>query len=250
MFRALEIAASGMAGQQFSMDTVANNLANASTTGFKSGTAEFQELVGQVDGGTYIGQGARIAGSNRDLSQGAVQTTGQPLDLAINGSGYFPLVDPSGKEVYSRAGSFHLDADGRVVHESGDLLAGNLTIPQGAQGLTIGTDGTVSATVPGNSQPVVLGKIGLVGFSNEEGLLAQGQSVFSATDNSGPALRQENSALPLGLGSIQQGALEGSNVNMIDQMVSMINTQRAYETGAKVIQAADEMLGYANNMRR
>ena len=250
MFRALEIAASGMAGQQFAMDTVANNLANANTTGFKSGSAQFEELVGQVDGGNYIGQGSRIAGSNRDASQGAIQTTGQPLDLAINGNGYFPLVDPSGKEVYSRAGAFHMDADGRVVHQSGFLLAGNLSIPQGASGLSIADDGTVSATVPGNSLPVALGKIDLVGFANEQGLEAQGQSVFATTDNSGPALRQENSALPLGLGSIQQGALEGSNVNMIDQMVSMINTQRAYETGAMVITAADEMLGYANNLRR
>jgi flagellar basal-body rod protein FlgG len=250
MFRALEIAASGMAGQQFAMDTVANNLANVSTPGFKSQSAQFEEMVTQDSVNGMVGQGSRVSGSESDLSQGAIQSTGQPLDLAIQGNGYFPLVDPSGKEVYTRSGSFHLDAEGRIVHSSGLLLGGGISVPQGTTTLQIGTDGTVAGTVPGNLVPVTLGKVEVVGFANPQGLLAQGQSIFTSTDSSGPALRQENSALPLGLGTVNQGSLEGSNVNMIDQMVSMISTQRAYETGAKVISAADEMLGYANGLRR
>jgi flagellar basal-body rod protein FlgG len=250
MFRALEIAASGMAGQQFAMDSVANNLANVNTPGFKAQSARFEELVTQEGPDGWVGQGARISGNAHDNSQGAVQVTGQPLDLAIQGNGYFPLMDGSGKEVYTRAGNFHLDAEGRIVHQSGDLLAGGVSVPQGTQGIMIAGDGTVTGTVPGNTLPVALGKVDLVGFANDQGLLGQGQGVFSSTDASGPALRQENSALPLGLGSIQQGSLEASNVNMIDQMVSLISTQRAYETGAKLITAADEMLGYANNLRR
>jgi len=251
MFKALEIAASGMASEQVAMNTVANNMANTNTVGFKSSQVRFEELLSsQESDGTLSATGVGVAGTQRDLSQGALTATGQTWDLAISGSGYFPVIDANGREAYTRAGSFHVDSEGHIVNPNGLALAAGITVPTGAQNVQVGQDGTVQALLPGNSQSVVLGKIDLVGFADEQGLTDRGNGLFDQNDASGPPLRQGAASNALQLGSIQQGALEGSNVNMVQEMVDMINTQRAYETGAKVITAADEMLGYANSLRR
>jgi flagellar basal-body rod protein FlgG len=254
MFRALEIAASGMAGEQTAMNTIANNMANANTPAFKDSQVRFEEML-SVEGasGTWDGQGVRVAANQRDTTQGALQATGQTWDMAINGAGYFPLMDPNGQQVYTRSGSFNVNAEGQLVNLSGNVLAGGISVPTGTTNVAIAADGTITGYPPSSSQsgqPVTLGKINLVTFANEQGLTDQGGGVFAATDASGPALTQEASAVPLGLGGIVQGSLESSNVNMVTEMVNLISTQRAYETGAKVITAADEMLGYVNGLVR
>jgi flagellar basal-body rod protein FlgG len=187
---------------------------------------------------------------DRDLVQGNIQNTGKTWDLALNGPGYFPLLDGAGKEVYTRAGNFRVDSEGRLVHKSGLLVAGGISVPNGTQNIHVAEDGTVTGNPPGSDRSVALGRIEVVGFADEGGLAARGQGVFDATDSSGPALRQSSSSGELGLGTIQQGALESSNVDKVQAMVDLINTQRAYETASKVITAADDMLGYANNLRR
>lgn len=251
MFRALQIAASGMSGLQTAMDSVAHNLSNVNTPGFKASEARFEEMVFQGPGGaSQTMAGARVAEVHKNFSQGDLQSTGRPLDLAIQGRGFFTLQDGEGGELYARSGSFHTDADGRLVHQSGLVMAGNVLIPDGVQEVVISAHGQVSGKVAGSPQAIFLGELGLTGFTNDQGLQAVGQGTFRATEASGLPLRQQDSAMDLGLGEFHQGALEASNVSMVEEMARLITTQRAYETGAKVLTAADEMLGYANNLRR
>ncbi len=251
MFRAMEIAASGMATEQTAMNTLADNLANVDTTGFKAGQVQFESLVDtQTPDGVELPEGVQVAASYDDQSQGVIQQTGNPLDLAVNGAGYFPLIGPNGTQLYTRAGSFTLNAQGQIVNPNGLVLAGGITVPMGEQNITVEADGTVLGTPPGSSTPVPLGQIQLAGFANPDGLNDEGQGVFAPTVASGPALTQSSASDNLGLGSIQQGALESSNVNMVQEMVDLISTQRAYESAAKVVATADTMLGYANGLVR
>ncbi|RMH40718.1 MAG: flagellar basal-body rod protein FlgG [Deltaproteobacteria bacterium] len=261
MIRALTTAATGMEAQQKRLDVTANNIANVSTPGFKKSRAEFQDLMYQTTqapgaatgqgtrapNGMQIGLGVRVAGTQRMHSQGSLRQTGNPLDLAIEGNGYFAVNLPSGEVAYTRDGAFKLDAEGRMVTTDGYPLASDVTVPPDAQTVSIGADGTVSATIPGESAPVELGKIELATFANPAGLEALGKNLFKETAASGAAITGapgEN-----GIGSLQQGALELSNVQVVEEMIDLITGQRAYEVTARVIRAGDEMLQQTANLR-
>ncbi len=253
MFRSLNVAATGMAAEETQLDTIANNLANANTAGYKSQTAQFEDLLYQnarVAGPnstgnvapteTQIGTGVRVVATTRSFAQGTLQQTGNPLDLAIQGDGFFTVMKPSGDMAYTRAGSFQLDSQRRITTSDGLPLEPPMTIPANATSITIASDGTVSAQMPGSTTATNVGQIQLTTFPNPNGLAAEGNNLFSATSSSG----QPVSGAPgsNGSGSLLQGSTEGSNVDVVDQMVAMIRTQRAYEINSKVISAADEML--------
>jgi flagellar basal-body rod protein FlgG len=253
MFRALNVAATGMAAQETNLDTLSDNLANANTTGFKREQAEFEDLLYQnvrVPGisstgaampvGVQLGSGSRVVSTARSFSEGTILQTGNQLDLAIEGQGFFGVQQPDGSVAYTRNGSLQLDAQGRLVTGSGLPIEPGITIPTNATSVTIGADGTVSVTQPGNTTPNQVGKITLSNFPNPAGLNALGHNLFVATASSGDAV----TATPGtdGLGTIMQNALEGSNVDVVTEMVNLIRTQRAYEVNSKVISAADEML--------
>ena len=258
MPQALYTAATGMQAQQLNIDNIANNLANASTVGFKRSRLEFQDLLYQnlrtpgaasnastaLPVGLQIGMGARAVSSERIFLQGDFRQTENPLDMVIEGSGFFQVRLSSGELAYTRAGSFHLDAQGQVVTASGEPLEPAITIPNNATSITVGADGTVSVTTPGQANAQNVGQIQLAGFSNPAGLEAVGRNLFKETAASG----QPTSGSPdsNGLGRINQGFIEGSNVNVVEELVTMISAQRAYETNSKVISAADRMLGTIN----
>ena len=257
MFNSLYISATGMEAQQMRMDTVANNLANVNTTGFRAASAHFEDLYSQSLGengegalGLQQGLGARTAGISRSQVTGNLQETGNTFDLAIAGEGYFELEDASGNNYYTRAGQFNLDAEGRLVHQSGNLISGNIQIPEGASQVVIQNDGTVNAWVPESALPIEAGVVDIVKFANPQALEAQGHSLFSASDAAGEAQRSSQQIYDNTFGTVRQGMLESSNVNMVSEMVKMLETQRAYQINSKVMTAADEMLGYANNLRR
>ncbi|MFK7988947.1 MAG: flagellar basal-body rod protein FlgG [Sandaracinaceae bacterium] len=252
--RALRSAASGMAAQQTHIDTIANNMANVGTTGFRRARAEFQDLVYQqvrtpggrtADGGTLptgvqIGQGARTVSTEMMHSQGAMSQTGNPLDIAIEGEGFFQVLRPGGEVGYTRAGNFKLDPEGRLVTVDGLSVEPAITVPQDATSVTISQDGTVSVTQPGSSQTMELGQLQLARFSNAGGLQALGRSMFAPTSASGqPLVVQPGQE---GAGTLSQGSLEGSNVEVVNEMIDLISSQRAYELNHRVIQASDEML--------
>jgi flagellar basal-body rod protein FlgG len=258
MPRALFTAATGMEVQQQNIDNIANNLANSSTVGFKRTRLEFQDMLYQnlrVAGaasnssttlpvGLQIGLGARAVSSERIFQQGDFQQTQNPLDMVVEGSGFFQVRQANGELAYTRAGSFHLDAQGQVVTASGEALEPAITIPSNATSITIGTDGTVSVTAPGQANAQNVGQIQLVSFANPAGLEAMGRNLFKETAASGqPTVGSPDSN---GLGRINQGFIEGSNVNVVEELVTMISAQRAYETNSKVISAADRMLGTIN----
>jgi len=262
MLLALHTAATGMAAQSRNVDVISNNLANVNTSGFKRGRANFQDLMyqqikapgaeasaagTQLPTGIQIGMGVRTAGVENLFTQGDFKQTGSPLDLAIQGSGFFQVQLPNGDTAYTRAGSFSVDGQGQVVTPSGDLLQPSITIPQDALSIMVGADGTVSVEQPGAVQTVV-GQIQTAGFQNPAGLKLLGNSLFQSTNASGEAIIGNPSEN--GLGSIGQSMLEMSNVNMVEEMVNLISAQRAYEMNSKAIQAADEMLQTANNVRR
>jgi flagellar basal-body rod protein FlgG len=253
MFRSLNVAATGMAAEETQLDTIANNLANANTAGYKSQTAQFEDLLYQnarvagpnQDGnvaptGTQIGTGVRVVATTRSFSQGTLQQTGNPLDIAIEGDGFFTVMRPTGEMAYTRAGSFQLDAQRRLTTSDGLPLEPPITVPADATSVTIAADGTVSAQQPGGHAATSVGQIQLTTFPNPNGLSADGHNLFSATSSSGEPITGAPAAD--GRGSLLQGSTEGSNVNVVDQMVAMIRTQRAYEINSKVISAADEML--------
>jgi len=262
MIRALWTAATGMAAQNMNLDVVANNLANVNTAGFKRARVQFQDLMYQqikqpgsaasntgtiLPTGIQVGMGVQTVGTETLFSSGNLKQTGAPLDLAIQGKGFFQILLANGETAYTRAGAFALDAQGQIVTMNGDVLQPGLVVPQDALSIQISRDGTVSVEQPGGVQTVI-GQIQLVDFVNPAGLKALGDGLFAATQASGePIVGTPNQN---GFGSIAQGMLEMSNVNIVEEMVNMIASQRAYEMNAKAIQAADEMLQAAAQNRR
>lgn len=262
MMRALWTAATGMVAKQIEIDVVAHNLANINTMGFKRARAEFQDLVSQVlrtpgapaDGGgtvpvgVEVGMGTRVVSIQRIYSQGDFQQTGNPLDLAIEGDGFFQITRPDGTLAYTRDGSFKLDGEGKIVNSDGLLLEPAITIPQGATKISISATGVVSVVLPGSSAPTEIGRIEMARFVNPAGLEPLGRNLFAATPASGdPVVAEPGSE---GMGTLAQGFLEASNVKVVEEMVRMIAAQRAYEAISKAISTSDEMLAMANNMRR
>jgi len=261
MIRSLYTAASGMLAQQLNLDNIANNLANASTTGFHSRRLQFQDLIYQntvapgaaatqqttLPAGLQVGLGARPASSEIIQTEGNFDNTGGPLDLAIQGGGFFQVTLPTGDLAYTRSGAFHLDQNGNVVDEQGDALTPNITIPSNALSVTVGTDGTVSVTLPAQTQAQQVGAIQLATFANPGGLNSIGQNLFQPTTASGDAILGTPGGSD-GVGSIQQGNLEESNVNVVTEFVNMIIAQRSYEANSRVIRAADEMFQTVNGL--
>jgi flagellar basal-body rod protein FlgG len=251
MMDALYSAATGMMAQQTSMDVVANNLANATTAGFKRDRMDLVDLAYQPfrlptgkDG--QVGLGAAPGALGKEHEQGALQNTGRALDVAIQGEGFLQVTRPDGSLAYTRAGNLQVDANGRLGTSGGDLLQPRITIPPDATEVTIAPNGTVSATVNGAVR--VLGQIRTASFANPSGLQAAGVSVFTASTNSGAPGR---GAPGTGnRGGLSQGVLEASNVNVGQEMISLIVTQRAFEASSKVVSASDEMMGMANGLRR
>ncbi len=261
MIRALFNAATGMKAQQTRIDVTSNNLANVNTTGFKRSRAEFEDLLYQtlrapgtesaqgavVPTGLQIGQGVRTVGTARDLANGEAITTNVPTDLMIRGSGYFPVVQPDGQLAYTRDGSFRLNADGQMVTVDGFPLEPGISIPNDTVELTIGDDGTVTVVRPNQTQGEVVGQIQLARFTNPGGLKAVGGNLFVPTAGSGEP--QMQNAGEEGTGQLTQGHLEGSNVSVVNEMVDLITSQRAYDMNSKVVQASDEMLQSAVRLR-
>ena len=263
MFRALYTAASGMAAQQMNLDNIANNLANSSTTGFRGRRLQFQDLVYQnvvapgsaataqttIPDGLQIGLGTRVASTEILQTQGDMVNTGNPLDAVIQGQGFFQVQMPSGEVAYTRDGSFHLDQNRTLVTANGNQLQPTISIPADALTISIGSDGTVSVTAPGQTQATQVGTIQLANFPNPGGLDSLGGNLFSATTSSGQAAVGTPGGAD-GLGTLQQGMLEQSNINVVDQFIQMIMTQRCYESNSKVVQAADQMFQDLNNLSR
>jgi flagellar basal-body rod protein FlgG len=261
MLRALSTAATGMEAQQTKLDVTANNIANASTNGFKRSRAEFVDLMYQVErpagattgkgtqapSGLEVGLGVRVATTRRELSQGQLRQTGNPLDVAIEGNGFFPVTLPDGETAYSRNGALQLDAEGRLVTGEGYTIGEDIAVPPEAQSITIGPDGTITATIPGDPQPVELGQIQLATFANAGGLEAMGKTLFRETAASGTAVL--GAPGEGGAGTLAQGSLEVSNVNVVEEMIDLITGQRAYEVNTRVVRAADEMLGQTAQLR-
>lgn len=263
MPRALWTAASGMAAQQFNVDLLANNIANINTVGFKKQRTDFQDLYydiqqqpgaragqqGRNPTGTQVGTGVNVAGTTRIFSEGSVEPTGRPTDMAIEGDGFFEVILPDGAtSAYTRAGDFHVDANGRLVTSDGYFLQPAITIPDGvAEGdISVASDGTV--TITQNQVETVVGQITLARFRNDAGLLASGRNLFQATEASGPAIT--GTAGSTGYGSIRGGMLEKANVEAVTELVNLIVAQRAYELNSKSINTADGMLRTANELIR
>ncbi len=262
MIRSLHTAATGIMAQQVNMDLIANNLANVNTNGFKESRADFQDLLyqtvrtagttqaqgAQVPTGIEIGLGTRLAATQRVFTQGDFQDTGKDLDMVIQGNGFFQVMLPSGELAYTRNGSFSLDGNGKLVTSDGYPVQPEITIPAGSSNVTLGSDGTVSVTTPGQTSPQQLGQIQLANFINPAGLESLGASLFQKQDSSGEPVT--GTPGQDGLGSVAQGMVEMSNVSVVEEMVNMILAQRAYETNSKIIQTSDDMLSIANNIRR
>ena len=260
--RALWTAASGMEAQQLTLDVIANNLANVQTAGFKRSRVDFQDLVyetlqapgaasaqGQeIPSGFQVGHGSRAVATQRLFIKGDLQQTGNTLDMAIEGDGFFQVTLPSGETGYSRAGTFKKNSTGQLVTSDGFSLQPQITIPQNAVNVVIGVDGIVSVTVAGQAQPQQVGTIELARFINPAGLQSEGRNIFLPSQASGSAIT--GTAGRDGLGTLIQGFVEGSNVNVVEEMVGLITSQRAYEINSKAIRTADEMMQTANNLIR
>lgn len=263
MIRALYSAASGMTAQQLNVDNIAHNIANANTAGFKSRRAQFQDLLYQnliqpgaaagqqstIPTGLQLGLGTRAASNEIIFSQGDFSQTNNPLDIVIQGQGFFQIRRAAGDLAYTKAGSFHLNKDGQVVTANGDLLEPPITIPQNALSITVATDGTVSYTQPGQTAGQQAGQIQLANFTNPSGLNSIGQNLFQPTDASGDPVIGAPGGQE-GLGTLLQGYLEQSNVSVVDEFVNLIVSQRAYEANSKVVKAADDMYQQVNNLRQ
>lgn len=262
MIRALLVAATGMDAQKFNIDIIANNLANVNTVGYKKGRGEFAELIYQdikspgtsssenstLPSGIQVGLGSKIVSVQKLFQQGEFVTTGNNLDLVIEGDGFFKLTMPDGSEAYTRAGSFRLDGEGRIVTGEGFLLNPEITIPSTSTSITIGSDGKVTVMEAGNTNPTEVGTIELVRFVNPGGLKPIGRNLYIQTAASGDPI--EGTPGTEGIGTILQGFVEMSNVNVVEEMVNMIISQRAYETCSKAIQATEEILQMTNNLKR
>ena len=260
MMRALYTAATGMMAQQTNMDVISNNLANVNTTGFKHSRANFQDLMSQemrpagatvADGvttptGLEIGLGVQPSSTETMFDQGTLQNTGNQFDVAIQGNGFLQVLLPSGSTGYTRDGSLNVDSQGRLVNASGYAVQPEITIPTDATAVSIGGDGTVQVTTAGSTTPQTVGQIQLATFSNPAGLENIGGNNFAPTAASGTAVT--GTAGQNGFGPLSQGMLEGSNVQIVQEMVNMITAQRAYETNSKAISTADQMLQTANQL--
>ncbi len=261
MIRALNSAASGMNAQQLNVDSIANNLANSGTAGFKARRAQFQDLVYQsmiqpgassstqttMPAGLQIGLGTRTVSNEIIFTQGNMAQTDNSLDLAIQGKGFFQIRRTTGELAYTRAGTFQLDRNGVMVTAEGDPIEPQITIPANAQNLTIGQDGTVSYNLPGQNASQKAGQIQLANFQNPAGLNSIGNSLFMPTDASGdPQVGTPGGAE--GLGTVLQGYTEQSNVNVVEEFVNLIQSQRAYEANSRVVKAADEMYQQVNQL--
>ena len=262
MFRALYTAASGMVAQQTNLDNVANNLSNASTTGFRRRVMQFQDLMYQnvvmpgsastqqtVSSGLQVGLGTRSASTEVLQTQGDFTTTGNQLDLAIQGNGFFQVTLPNGQTAYTRSGNFQLDSQGNVVTSDGNPLVPAIAIPSSATNVTVGSDGTVTVTLPAQTQAQQVGQIQLAMFPNAGGLNSVGSNLFLPTTASGDPIV----GIPggsTGLGTLQQGVLEQSNVSLVDEFVQMILAQRSYEANSRAVSAADQMLQQLNTLGR
>lgn len=261
MFKSLNTAATGMKAQQTNMDVIANNLANVSTMGFKKARAEFEDLLydnvkepGAATGanstsptGVQVGLGTKTSAVEKDFTQGSTKVTNAPFDLEVNGTGFFPVMQQNGQVAYTRDGAFKKGHDGRLQDKNGNLLQPEITIPANAQGVEIGPTGVVQVLFQDNTQPQNIGQVQLVSFVNPAGLKSIGGNLFVPSPSSG--VPQQGTPGQNGLGTISQGQLETSNVNIVDEMVNMISAQRSYETNSKVVQAADQMLQSTNNLR-
>ena len=260
--RALWTAASGMQAQQLTIDVIANNLANVQTSGFKRSRVDFQDLIYEttvvpgtvsaqgleVPSGFQVGHGSRAVSTQRIFLGGDLQQTSNPLDMAIEGDGFFQITQPNGDIAYSRAGSFRRDSQGRMVNAEGFLLDPAIAIPDNALSITIGTDGSISVTLPGVTQPQQVGTIQLTRFANPAGLQSIGHNLFLPTQASGNPT--QGTPGQDGFGTILQGFVEGSNVNVVEEMVNLIAGQRAYEISSRAIRSADEMMQTANSLVR
>lgn len=256
---ALWVAKTGLDAQQTRLQVVSHNLANANTTGFKRGRAVFEDLLyqnaRQVGGqtsqqtrsptGMHLGTGVRVVATDKLFTQGNLNQTGNSMDVAINGRGFFQVRTPDGNLAYTRDGSFQINEQGQLVNSSGYQVEPAITIPNNAQSVTIGRDGVVSVSIPGQAAPTQLGQIQLADFINAAGLQPMGENLFIESASSGTAITG-NAGLN-GLGVLNQGALESSNVNVVEELIGMIETQRAYEMNSKAISAADQMMQYLNN---
>lgn len=258
MLRALYSAASGMLAQQVNIDTISNNLANVNTTGFKKGRAEFQDLLYahirppiSGDTGIMVGQGTRLSSIHRIFSGGAMQVSGNPYDLAIQGSGFFRIQRPDGTEVYTRDGTFHLDGQRRLTTATGDLVLGEkgpITIPFKAANPEVTPEGLIRYADEASGQTVTIDKIKLAFFANPSGLFSLGDNLWGASGASGQAQVMDPGQHEVG--KLVQGYLETSNVQTVEEMVNLIVAQRAYEINSKAVQSADDMMAMANNLRR
>ena len=254
----LWVSKTGLEAQQTRLSTISNNLANVNTTGFKRDRVIFEDLMyqnvrqaggqtsqdTQLPSGLMLGTGVRTVATQKMHSQGNIMQTGNNLDVAIQGRGFFQILKPNGDLAYTRAGAFQINSDGQLVTASGYAVQPQITIPTNARSVTIGTDGTVSATIAGSAATQQLGQLQLADFVNPSGLQPVGENLFLETSASGAPVvgvpGQNN------MGSLNQGALEASNVNVVEELVNMIETQRAYEMNSKAIQTMDQMLQYAN----
>ncbi|AGG90085.1 flagellar basal-body rod protein FlgG [Rhodanobacter denitrificans] len=259
MFSSLWVAKTGLDAQQTRMDVISNNLANANTTGYKSARASFQDLVyqnlrqpggqtteqTQAPSGLMLGTGVRVAGSEKLFTQGNIEQTGNSLDVAVQGRGFLQVTMPDGSIAYTRDGSLHMDQNGQIVTANGYAIDPAISVPANAQSITIGSDGTISVSVPGQAATQQIGTVQLADFINPAGLQPNGDNLYLETASSGsPQIGQPGLN---GLGTLAQGALESSNVNVVEQMVNMIETQRTYEMNSKAVSAADSMLQFLTN---
>ncbi|MCB1630919.1 MAG: flagellar basal-body rod protein FlgG [Pseudomonadales bacterium] len=256
MMNALWVSKTGLSAQDTQLATVSHNLANVSTVGFKRDRVVFEDLLyqirrqpgaqssenNQLPSGLQIGTGVRIVGTQKEFTEGSLQVTGNSLDVAINGRGFLEVLMPDGTTAYTRNGEFHLSRDGELVNADGLVIQPAITIPEGARTVTIGKDGVVSVVLAGDPQAQQIGSLTLTDFINPAGLEAIGGNLFLETTASGSPT---NGTPGLdGLGTIEQGSLENSNVDVVEELVNMITTQRAYEMNAKVIAASDQMLQF------
>jgi flagellar basal-body rod protein FlgG len=263
MIRALFSAASGMNAQQTNVENIANNIANANTAGFKARRAQFQDLLYQnliqpgaaatqqtvVPTGLQLGLGTRAVSNEVIFTQGDFSETDNPLDLVIQGNGFFQVLQSSGQTAYTKAGTFHLNNTGQIVDPNGNLLDPTITLPQNALSVTVGSDGTVSYTLPGQSAAQQAGQIQLANFPNPSGLNSIGQNLFQQTDASGAPVVGAPGGQD-GLGTLLQGYVEQSNVSIVQEFVNLIVSQRAYEANSKVVKAADDMYQQVNNLKQ
>jgi flagellar basal-body rod protein FlgG len=260
--RSLDIAGTGMQAQQTNVEVISNNIANMTTTGFKRRRAEFQDLIYQnlrrvganssdtgtlVPSGAQVGLGVKTAAIYRINAQGNLQQTANTLDMAIQGNGYFQVTLPGGETAYTRDGTFALAADGTIVTADGYTVQPGLQIPAAATGVTINTAGQVQVTLQGQTAPQTIGQLQLAAFPNETGLEAQGDNLFLQTSASGNPVT--GNPATTGFGSVMQGFVETSNVNIVSEITDLITAQRAYEMNSRVITASDEMMSTLNNLR-